>query len=48
MCGPNFEYTLQDYINDAEPHEWAEWEKNAYELELPIDYYILEFVACDS
>lgn len=43
MCGP-IDYTFQDFINDAEPEEWAEWERKAAELELPLDYYIAEFV----
>lgn len=37
-------YTLQDYIRDAEPDEWIEWEKRASELEITVDYYLLEFV----
>lgn len=45
MCGPNFEYTFQDYLNDADPEEWKEWERKANELEIPVDYYVLEFVA---
>jgi hypothetical protein len=48
MCGPAFDYTFQDFINDAEPEEWAEWERKATELELPLDYYIAEFVAYAS
>ena len=44
MCGPAFEYTWEDFINDASPEEWAEWEKKAAELELPLDYYVAEFV----
>ena len=38
------DYTFQDFINDAEPEEWAEWEQKAAELELPVDYYVAEFV----
>ena len=44
MCGPAFEYTRQDFLNDASQEEWDEWEQNAAELELPLDYYIAEFV----
>lgn len=44
MCGPAFEYTKEDYLNDASPEEWAEWESKAAELELTLDYYIQEFV----
>jgi hypothetical protein len=44
MCGPQFDYTFQDFLNDASPEEWDEWETKAAELELPLDYYIAEFV----
>jgi hypothetical protein len=44
MCGPMFEYTREDFLSDASPEEWAEWEQKASELELPLDYYIAEFV----
>jgi hypothetical protein len=44
MCGPAFEYTREDFLNDASPEEWAAWEKKAAELEVPLDYYIEEFV----
>ncbi len=44
MCGPQFEYTFQDFLNDASPEEWDEWEQKAAELELPLDYYLAEFV----
>jgi hypothetical protein len=44
MCGPAFEYTREDFLNDASDEEWAAWEKNAAELEVPLDYYIEEFV----
>ena len=44
MCGPMFEYTREDFLNDASAEEWAEWEQKASELELPLDYYIAEFV----
>ena len=44
MCGPAFEYTREDFFNDASPEEWAEWEQKASELELPLDYYLAEFV----
>jgi hypothetical protein len=46
MCGPAFEYTFEDFLNDASRAEWDEWEQKAAELELPLDYYLLEFVAC--
>ena len=46
MCGPDFEYTFQDFLNDASTEEWAEWESKAAELELTVDYYVQEFVAC--
>jgi hypothetical protein len=29
---------------DASDEEWAEWESEANRLELPLDYYIQEFV----
>ena len=45
MCGPAFDYTFQDFLNDASQQEWDEWETKASELELPLDYYIQEFVA---
>ena len=48
MCGPAFEYTFEDFINDASEQEWAEWESEAHRLELPLDYYIQEFVGCDA
>ena len=44
MCGPAFEYTREDFFNDASPEEWAEWEQQAAELELPLDYYLAEFI----
>lgn len=44
MCGPAPEYTFQDFLNDASAEEWDEWEQKASELELPLDYYIQEFV----
>jgi hypothetical protein len=44
MCGPAFDYTFQDYINEASQQEWDEWESEAARLELPLDYYIQEFV----
>jgi hypothetical protein len=44
MFGPAFDYTFQDYINDASQQEWDEWESEAARLELPLDYYIQEFV----
>jgi hypothetical protein len=44
MCGPAFDYSREDFLNDAAPEEWAEWEQKASELELPLDYYIAEFV----
>ena len=44
MCGPAFEYTREDFFNDASPAEWDEWEQKAAELELPLDYYLEEFV----
>jgi hypothetical protein len=44
MCGPAFEYTFEDFLNDASPEEWAEWEKKAAELEVTVDYYVAEFV----
>ncbi len=43
MCGP-VDYTFEDFLNDAAPEEWEQWEKNAAELEIPLDYYIAEFV----
>ena len=48
MCGPAPEYTFQDFLSDASDEEWEEWESIADELELPLDYYIHEFVGCDS
>jgi hypothetical protein len=44
MCGPAFDYTFQDFLNDASAEEWAEWESEAARLELPLDYYIQEFL----
>ena len=44
MCGPVFEYSREDFLNDASPEEWDEWEQKAAELELPLDYYLEEFV----
>ena len=44
MCGPAFEYTFEDFLNDASRAEWDEWESEAARLELPLDYYIQEFV----
>ena len=44
MCGPAFEYTFEDFLNDASRAEWDEWESEAARLELPLDYYLLEFV----
>lgn len=44
MCGPAFDYTREDFLNDASPEEWDAWEKKAAELELPLDYYLAEFV----
>ena len=44
MCGPAFESTFEDFINDASEEEWDEWESEANRLELPLDYYIQEFV----
>ncbi len=44
MCGPAFEYTREDFFNDASQEEWDEWEQRAAELELPLDYYLEEFV----
>ena len=38
------DYTFQDFINDAEPEEWAEWEQKAAELEVTVDYYVQEFI----
>ena len=48
MCGPAFDYTFEDFINDASQEEWDEWESEANRLELPVDYYIQEFVGCAS
>ena len=44
MCGPAFEYTFEDFLADASDAEWDEWESEAERLELPLDYYIQEFV----
>ena len=44
MCGPAFEYTREDFFNDASQEEWDAWEQKASELELPLDYYLAEFV----
>jgi hypothetical protein len=44
MCGPVFEYSREDFFNDASPEEWDAWEQKAAELELPLDYYLAEFV----
>jgi hypothetical protein len=37
-------YTFQDFLDDATPEEWDQWEQTAAELELPLDYYLQEFV----
>lgn len=37
MC----ESTFQDFLNDTSTEEW---ESNAAELELTVDYYVQEFV----
>jgi len=44
MCGPAPEYTFEDFLADASQEEWDEWESEAARLELPLDYYIQEFV----
>ena len=48
MCGPapdyDYEYTLKDFLSDASDEEWNEWESEAKRLELPLDYYLQEFV----
>ena len=44
MCGPAFEYTREDFLNDASQEEWDEWEDEAAKLEITLDYYIQEFV----
>ena len=44
MCGPAFEYSFEDFLADASDAEWNEWEREANRLELPLDYYIQEFV----
>ena len=43
MCGP-IDYTFQDFLNDASPEEWVEWEQKASELEVTVDYYVQEFM----
>lgn len=37
-------YTFEDFLEDATPEEWDQWEQTAAELELPLDYYLQEFV----
>lgn len=44
MCGPGFEYTFEDFLNDASEEEWMEWELAASVLEIPVNYYVLEFI----
>lgn len=44
MCGPAPEYTFQDFLNDASDEEWVKWEDEAAKLEIPVDYYVQEFV----
>ncbi len=44
MCGPVYDYSFEDFINDSSQEEWDEWESEAARLELPLDYYIQEFV----
>lgn len=39
------DYTFDDYINDASDEDWVRWENEASKLELPLNYYIMEFVA---
>ncbi len=47
MCGPMFD-TYEDDWNAREAmyddEDWMRWEKEAAELELPVDYYVAEFV----
>jgi hypothetical protein len=35
-------FTLLECLADDD--QWKQWEKEAAELELPLDYYIAEFV----
>ena len=44
MCGPVYDYSFEDFLNDASQEEWDEWESEAARLELTLDYYIQEFV----
>ena len=44
MCGPPIDYTFDDFLNDASEEEWAQWEYAASILEIPVDYYVLEFI----
>jgi len=44
MCGPAFDYTFSDFLNDASDEEWAEWEAEAAKLGLTVDYYVQEFL----
>ena len=44
MCGPVPDYTFNDFLSDASEEEWKQWEKNAAELEIPLEYYIFEFL----
>ena len=37
-------YTFEDFLEDASPEQWDEWEQTAADLELPLDYYLQEFV----
>tara|TARA_B110000503_G_scaffold37585_1_gene61452 strand:+ start:515 stop:649 length:135 start_codon:yes stop_codon:yes gene_type:complete len=44
MCGPAFDYTFEDFLSDASEEEWDQWESSAAELEIPVNYYVLEFI----
>ena len=44
MCGPVYYSEFDEFLNNASPEEWDEWETKAAELELPLDYYIAEFI----
>ncbi len=46
MCGPVFDSEDNWIVMEAndDDAQWAQWEKEAAELELPLDYYIAEFV----
>lgn len=51
MITPVFDSFEDDWIATEamwDDEEWMQWEKEAAELELPVDYYVAEFVNLHS